>query len=664
MDDVRQRSTMEIDSVWTDKDKGDTEEFVGLALEDLQKYVEGKYSIDHKATENQMWWRLRHLDISPEAAEKSERSVSAWAVNSILNKHADIMDSFPKPNVLPREADDEAEAQILTDIVPVILEQNDYEQVYRQMGWDFCIDGGAITGVFWDNSKRDGLGDITISNVDVHNVFWKPGVQDIQKSPKLFYVTLEDIDTIKSIYPKLKDKIGPQDSGKITKYLHDDNIDTSHCVEVINMYYKKTLMVPAQIVTTDDDGKAISIEIDVPKTILHLAIIVGDQLAFCSEDEKGYEEGFYKHGKYPFVIRKAFPIKDTPWAFGYLDLMKSPQMYIDAMDEDIITIADMKARPRFWAKKNANIDISKFADWNEQIIEVATGELGEAVRQVDVYDVPSGIMQHRVNKIEELKETSGNRDFSQGSPASGVTAASAIAALQEAGSKLSRDINKELYRGTREEYYFVIELIRQFYTEPRSYRVNGDMGDFRFVQYSNAGIVDHDQVMPDGTIRHKTPVFDIQVSAEKQSPFSRAAQNETVKELYSMGLFAPENSIPALVCLDAMDFDGKDAIKRQLMENSTMLNQFNAAMELIMRQSMVDPAFGQMAMQAGVLDPAMMEQMMQAQAPAPAPGGGGNAPSEQGTAEERAARRSIGATDNSQATQMRLRVANATNPSK
>ena len=38
-------------------------------------------------------------------------------------------------------------------------------------------------------------------------------------------------------------------------------------------------------------------------------------------------------------------------------------------------------------------------------------------------------------KIDELKETSSNRDVSQGSSSGGVTAAAAIAALQEAGNK-------------------------------------------------------------------------------------------------------------------------------------------------------------------------------------------------------------------------------------
>lgn len=628
------------------------DELVETALADLMAYREGKYSIDQKATENQQWWRLRHMDFSPNAEDKKDekkaRSASAWAVNSILNKHADIMDSFPKPNVLPREADDEEEAKMLSNIMPVALEQNDYESVYRDMGWDISIDGGSITSVLWDNTKYDGLGDIAITNVDVHNLFWKPGVKDIQMSPRLFHVYLEELDVAKARFPNVADEIGTQNTGIITEYLHDDNIDTSNCVEVVEMYYKKYVNVDANTGTVDDEGKPITI--NTVKTILHLAIIVGDRLAFCSERESGYENGFYHHGKYPFVIRRAFPIKDTPWGFGYLDIMKNPQLYIDAMDDDIITIADMKARPRFWVRKNGNIDKEQFADWNQPFIEVATGELGDAVRQVEVYDVPAGIMQHKLNKIDELKETSGNRDFSQGSTQSGVTAASAIAALQEAGSKLSRDINKELYRGCREEYYLVIELIRQFYTEPRGFRVSNDMGGYEFVEYSNEHI-QGDVKMPDGTIRHRKPMFDISVTAERQSPFSRAAQNEMIKELYGMGLFDPNNDVAALTCIDAMDFEGKDKLKQQIQNNGIMIRQFGAAMQMIQNLAMMNPQIAAMAVQQGLMDPQMIMDM-QAQAEQAAPGG---------SPEERAARNTAGG-DNSQAAKARVRAANAASP--
>ena len=630
------------------------EEEIEQALDDLREYAAGKASIDNKATENQEWWRLRHWAVLAEKNVSKTENVnfgSAWAINSLLNRHADIMDSFPKPNILPREADDEVEAKLLTSIVPVVLEQNDYEAVYRQKGWDFVIDGGAITGIFWDSSKRDGMGDIAITNVDVHNLAWKPGISDLQDSDKVFYVSLENIDSVKARFPKIADKIGPQDTGIVTRYLHDDNIDYTNVVEVINMYYKKTVMLPVKMKGRDEEGNDTEVVIHtIPKTILHLAIIVNNQLAFCSENEPGYENGYYEHGQYPFVISRLFPVKDSPWGFGYLDIMKNPQKDIDKLDQAIIKNAMMKARPRYWAKKNANINVDEFANWDNEIVEVATGDLGDSVHKIDVDDVPAGAMNHLVNKIDELKETSGNRDFNQGGTSAGVTAAASIAALQEAGSKLSRDVNKELYRGTREEYYLIIELMRQFYAEPRSFRVENGMGGYEFMQFSNAGIVGEDTPLPDGTIRHKRPVFDILVTAEKQSPFSRAAQNETIKELYGMGLFQPENAIPALVCLDGMDFEGKDKIKQQVQNNAIMLQQFQAAMQLIQQQAMVDPAFGMMAMQSGVIDPEQMAMMQQAQAQAPAP-------------QQSSGGSSSGGSGLSYADKIRKRSAEAANPS-
>lgn len=643
-------------------------EQVGLALNDLEVYVGAKHFIDEKATENQLWWRQRHWQALNEknvGVESNTAVGSAWLINSLLNKHADIMDSFPKPNVLPREADDEEEAKALTSVIPTILEQNDYEQVYRQMGWDICIDGAAITGVFWDGSKHDGLGDISISNVDIHNLFWKPGIQDIQESDKVFYVSLMDVDMARARYPKIADKIGPSNGGKITQYIHDDNFDTSHMVEVVDMYYKKTELRPIEIDGMDEEGNMSRVHIgDVPRTILHYACIIGDEIAFCSENEAGYENGFYEHGQFPFVIRRLFPVKDTPWGFGYLDIMKNAQKDIDKLDQAVIWNALAKARPRWWVKKNANVDPTKFADWNEQIVEVGAGDLGESVRMMEVQDVPSGAISHLANKIDELKETSGNRDFSQGSTQAGVTAASAIAALQEAGSKLSRDINKELYRGSREEYFLVIELIRQFYAEPRSFRISDGEGGYRFLQFSNANIVEEDVPTPDGGIRHRRPIFDISVSAEKQSPFSRAAQNETAKELYGMGLFAPENDIPALECLDMMDFEGKEKVIQRVQENGTRIRMMESAMQLITQLAMADDRIAQMAMQAGLLSPEQMAGMATEQDEAAAQANARQQVQKQqreGSAEERAAA-NVRKGDNSQAAKARLRVASSTSP--
>lgn len=601
-----------------------TPDKVSEVLQILHEYKDGKTTVDMKATENQEWWRLRHWNVIQGKTEAGKAKVevgSAWAVNSILNKHADFMDSFPKANVLAREADDEEEAQILSKILPAIEEHTDAEQVYNTAGYDFLIDGTAITAVLWDPMAHDGMGDIKKANVDIHNVFWQPGIEDIQQSKYFFDVSVADVNDVKLQYPDIADRIGGGKQGFITEYIHDDNINHQNDIEIINCYYKKLEMRPVLI---NIDPQTVAQHL-VPREILHMAIIIGDQCVFCSEDNPEYQDGFYKHGKYPYVFRKCFPVKDSPCGFGYLDIMKYPQRDIDKLDQAIMKNTMMKAKPRWWVKKNADINKEAFADWNEEIVEVGSGDLGSAVQQMDVDTLPAIVETHLEAKIDELKEISGNRDFSQGSTASGVTAASAIAALQEAGSKLSRDINKAMYRGSREEYYLEIELIRQFYTEPRAFRIDDGTGRYEYMDYSNVNIAPQDITTPEGT-RHKKSIFDLEVSAEKQSPFSRASQNETAKELYQMGLFAPDNATSALVCLDMMEFEGKEKIKQQIQQNDTFMQQFQQMQQLIIQLS------PEAAVQMGLVDP---NQVMMAQnANNGAPG-----VSEEGSAKDRAAKK-------------------------
>lgn len=601
-----------------------TPDKVSEVLQILHEYKDGKTTVDMKATENQEWWRLRHWNVIQGKTEAGKAKVevgSAWAVNSILNKHADFMDSFPKANVLAREADDEEEAQILSKILPAIEEHTDAEQVYNTAGYDFLIDGTAITAVLWDPMAHDGMGDIKKTNVDIHNVFWQPGIEDIQQSKYFFDVSVADVNDVKLQYPDIAEKIGGGKQGFITEYIHDDNINHQNDIEIINCYYKKLEMRPVLI---NIDPQTVAQHL-VPREILHMAIIIGDQCVFCSEDNPEYQDGFYKHGKYPYVFRKCFPVKDSPCGFGYLDIMKYPQRDIDKLDQAIMKNTMMKAKPRWWVKKNADINKEAFADWNEEIVEVGSGDLGSAVQQMDVDTLPAIVETHLEAKIDELKEISGNRDFSQGSTASGVTAASAIAALQEAGSKLSRDINKAMYRGSREEYYLEIELIRQFYTEPRTFRIDDGSGRYEYMDYSNVNIAPQDITTPEGT-RHKKSIFDLEVSAEKQSPFSRASQNETAKELYQMGLFAPDNATSALVCLDMMEFEGKEKIKQQIQQNDTFMQQFQQMQQLIIQLS------PEAAVQMGLVDP---NQVMMAQNA----NNGATGVSEEGTAEDRAAKK-------------------------
>ena len=62
--------------------------------------------------------------------------------------------------------------------------------------WQKLTEGTACFGVFWDKDKLNGLGDVTISKINLLNMFWEPGITSLQESRHLFLCELVDNDII------------------------------------------------------------------------------------------------------------------------------------------------------------------------------------------------------------------------------------------------------------------------------------------------------------------------------------------------------------------------------------------------------------------------------------------------------------------------------------
>ena len=216
------------------------EDEVRQANDLLQKYKAGKAALDRRIVDNELWFRMGHWkNYKNKMMEDKPKPSSGWLFNSIANKHADAMDNYPEPNVLPRAADDEQTAKVLSKILPTVLEQCDYETAYSDTWWRKLKTGTGVKGVFWDPMLRGGLGDISIRSVNVLMLYWEPGVEDIQDSPNLFSLSLASNDRLEGQYPQLKGHTGS--SLDVAKYVHDDSLDTSDKSVVVDWYYKKAL---------------------------------------------------------------------------------------------------------------------------------------------------------------------------------------------------------------------------------------------------------------------------------------------------------------------------------------------------------------------------------------------------------------------------------------
>lgn len=547
------------------------EEQARKAMDTLQKYRQGKSALEARVIASEDWWRMRSWQRIQKGNQEDDKWTSAWLFNVIMGKHADAIAAYPAPAIRPREPDDREEAAKLSSVLPVILEQNDFEEVYSDSQWTKLKQGTLIWHVKWDSSKLNGLGDISVQPVDILSFFWEPGVRDLQKSKNIFLTEMVDNDLLVEKYPELQGKLNSNPQIQ-QKYNTDDVISFDGKSMVVDWYYKKY-----------QNGRQ----------VLHFAKLVGDTVLQSTENdtEQKYdtltlpdgsivqqpagrpmaETGLYDDGEYPFVVDALFPVEGSIAGYGYIDIGKSTQEQIDRMNQAIVKNAIMATTPRWFKRSDGSVNEQEFADWTKPFVHV-DGNLGQdSLVPIQVNMLSSNYIAILQNKIEELKWTTGNTDVNNGATNSGVTAASAIAALQEASGRSSKDSTKSAYRAYARMIRMVIERIRQFYDLPRQFRIVGQRGAEQFVQYSNQGLQPQTLYgangQPDGL---RKPVFDIEVSAQKASEYTSMAQNELALQFFQLGFFNPQMVDQALSTLDMMDFDGKDSIIQKIQENADL----------------------------------------------------------------------------------------------
>ena len=526
-------------------------EQVRQAAEVLRKYRLGKQNLDRRIIDNEQFWKLRHWEQMEKSGEggnsQDVRPASGWLVNCILSKHADAMDSYPEPTVLPREPGDRKEAEVLSRVLPVILKNNRFKKAYSQAWWNKLKSGCAVYGVFWDGGKLHGLGDIDIRSMDVLNLFWEPGVQSIQESEHFFSTELTPNRRLEEQYPELAGKLG-RSGVQVSRYLYDDKVDTSEQSLVVDWYYH-----------TVEQGRR----------VLQYCKFVGENVLYATEnDPEMAGKGWYDHGQYPFVFDVLFPEEGTPCGYGYVDLCKSAQKQIDLMNQAILKNTLASATPRFFVRSDGAVNENEYADWTRPFVHT-NGNLGaDSIAPIRVPTLDSVYVAVLQNKIAEMKETAGNRDVMGGGTAGGVTAATAIAALQEAGGKLSRNMIDDGYEAFAEVLTLCIELVRQFYDMPRQFRLLGKKG-VEFASFDNRSLKPKALLMGG----YRVPEFDLEVSAQNETPYKTMEYNQLALQLFQMGFFRSDMAEQALRCLELMEFKNKDALTEVIREGQKETKQ-------------------------------------------------------------------------------------------
>ena len=350
------------------------------AADILRRYKQGKQNLERRIIADEDWWKLRQWrQFSDKGNPNDDRPASGWLFNVIMGKHADAVAAYPGPVIRPREPDDRQEAERLSRILPVVLKKNQFKRTYSSAWWYKLKSGCAVYGVFWDGTKLGGLGDISVKRMDLLNLFWEPGVTDIQDSAHFFSTELVDNDKLLAEYPQLEGKLG-RGNFTLSRYLYDDTVDTSNKSLVVDWYYH----------TNMEGRKVLQYCKYVGETVLYATendTVQPTETQLMGADENGRpvmgqvpcgpsmaQRGWYDHGKYPFVFDVLFPEEGTPCGYGYIDLCKSPQKQIDLMNQAILKNTLANATPRFFIRSDGAVNENEYPDWPRPFVH-ADGNL-------------------------------------------------------------------------------------------------------------------------------------------------------------------------------------------------------------------------------------------------------------------------------------------------
>lgn len=555
----------------------------------LRKYKAGKAHLERRVVQAEQWWKLRNDSAARKEYDvgwdQDFQSRSGWLHNVLVSKHADAMENYPEAMILPREPGDKEQAKTLSAIIPCILEQTNFESTYSEAWWRKLKTGTAVYKCSWDADALNGLGEISIIDVDLLSVFWEPGVRDIQDSRYFFHVELHDNDLLEQQYPELKDKL-KGNTITLTKYIYDDNVPTDGKTIVVDVYYKKdgtlhyckycgdTILFSTENNDADVTKRMTGPMQDYTGTVYADPFYLPDGGYSDVTEQQAMQPahyGLYDDGLYPFVFDPLFPIEGSPCGYGYVDLCKNSQTAIDILRTAFIKNVKAGATPRFFSRADGAINEEELLDTTRPIVHV-NGALDEQfIRSIDTPGLPGNYLSVYDSMISELRETSGNTESANGIYSGGVTAASSIAALQEASGKTSRDASKASYRSFKKLVNMIVERIRQFYTLPRQFRITGQFGEEQFIAFDNSLMQPQPAGIGGTDFGFTQPVFDIKIEVQKRNAYTRTSQNELALQLYQLGVFNPMMTEQAVMLLDMMDFDGKEDIMQKLQQKLMMM---------------------------------------------------------------------------------------------
>lgn len=540
--------------------KAGNEDFVGKAYTLFEEFREAYKSEWARLEENERLYLGRHWeDMNDRGSREDDPKPVTPVINSTVeNLQADLLDRYPQAVIRPENPAD----RVVADIVGALIKQNhdamSYREEYAKLAHDLLVGGYCVQQTGYDPLAARNLGSAFIRYVDNHGIMVDPQVTDIQDGRAVFKFAPKPIKWLEQRYPDKEGKFQTDEYDMATD--QDIQYDKTKSVLMLEYWWR---------------------EFDTKESCwrVHMALIAGRQLLEDSRDAK--PEGYFSLGEYPFVLTPYLRRKTSALGYGIPDLFGTQQKYADKLDQIALKNAAMASHMKLMVTDGSGFDVDDLRDWSK---EVHQGISLNGVSWFETPPLPAYIVQEPSVIRQNIKEESGANDFSRGNTSSGVTAASAIAALQEASSKRSRALVNLMHEGFKKAVRYEIEFEREYNTLPREVLLTVD-GEQQVSTFESA------LMERETELGNKVPVeFMISIKVEQENRWSTMAQNELVLQMVQLGVIQPGQAV------ELMEFEGKELVLGQMRNNKQPSPEQQAQEQAGQEQAALEGMLEQMPM--------------------------------------------------------------------
>lgn len=537
------------------------QDFIKEAYARLRIWREGCKEIHERAREARNILLLQDplQDALTKNKKTDKKTMQLQTLKSTFNNCiADQMDNMPEALMLPETKDLEQVAEDLTDIVRFVLARNNYESLHRRRVEDCFCTGTSVTQVAWDEAMDGGEGNVAIFRWPIESFLWDPASENIQDSRAVFKVSWHPKSWYEQHYPDKAEDIG-SDEGEYSQLGKADAQQQSHPADE-----QKTLLVEYWYRTYDAKKRGYTISV---------AYLAGGVLLEKYED-------VYTHGMYPFVLDVYTPIEGLPVGDGLIQECVPMMRYVNRYASYIDMNLRMASKGRLLVDRNAGIDKNALLDWETDVVEGDRID-ASALQWMQTVPFTGAVTQQMLQLQTDIKQDSGQNQFTRGETAGGVTAASAISALQEAGGKITRLRTNVLNQGFKGIVEQVMWLISQYYDKNRVMYVTGKQEGT-----SSQREVKADPARLFGKQKGKhlpPPPYTVQVQVQRRNPLRQQAQNELFMQAYSMSAQAGQY-FPLSALFELLHVDGKERILPVLRENEVIQQQMQQMAQQLEQQ--------------------------------------------------------------------------------